>query len=79
MDLIKVLDERTDRDLAAGAESGWKRRRPMVRTEWETNPEGRRQIAFVQRDPKVGRSLLWTEQMEVLLGTPADPRALRSS
>src|SRR5688572_14081643 len=77
LDLIKVLDERTDRDLAAWSrvwveEAG----RPQVRTEWETNPEGRRQIAFVQRDPKVGRSLLWTEQMEVLLGTPADSRAL---
>ena len=55
LDLIKVLDERTDRDLAAWSrvwveEAG----RPLVRTEWETNPEGRRQIAFVQRDPKVG-------------------------
>ena len=77
LDLVHVLDERTDRDLAAWSrvwveEAG----RPLVRTEWDTNPEGRRQIAFAQRDPKVGRSLLWTEQMEVLLGTPADARTL---
>lgn len=77
LDLIKVLDERTERDLAAWShvwveEAG----RPLVRTEWESNPEGRRHIALVQRDPKVGRSLVWTEQIEVLLGRPADARSL---
>ena len=77
LDLIKVLDARTERDLAAWShvwveEAG----RPLVRTEWETNPEGRRQIAFAQRDPKVGRTLTWNQQMEVLVGTPSETRVI---
>jgi aminopeptidase N len=77
LDLIKVLDDRTERDLAAWSrvwveEAG----RPLVRTEWETNPEGRRQIAFAQRDPRVGRTLTWNQQMEVLVGTPSEPRTI---
>ena len=77
LDLVKVLDDRTDRDLAAWShvwveEAG----RPLLRAEWETNPEGRRSIAILQRDPRTGRTLHWTEQISVLLGTPADVREL---
>jgi len=77
LDLVQVLDDRTERDLAAWSrvwveEAG----RPLLRTEWETNPEGRRTIAILQRDPRTGRSLHWTEQISVLLGTPADAREI---
>jgi aminopeptidase N len=65
LDLIKVLNERAPVDLAAWShawveESG----RPSVRTAIE----GQR-VAFVQSDPQAGRSLRWTQQMDVLLGT----------
>jgi aminopeptidase N len=71
LDLVKTLDDRTDRDLAEWShvwveEAG----RPLLRTEWETTPEGRREIAILQRDPRSGRTLHWTEQIVVLLGTP---------
>jgi aminopeptidase N len=77
LDLVRVLNERTTRDLAAWShvwveEAG----RPLIRTELETSSEGRRQLAFEQRDPRRGRSLLWTEQIDVLMGTPADARDL---
>ena len=76
-DLVKVLDDLTERDLATWShvwveEAG----RPLFRTEWQTNDEGRRQIAFIQRDGRSDRSLHWTEQMEVLLGTPNDAHDL---
>jgi len=65
LDLIHVLGERTDLDLAAWShawveESG----RPSIRTVVEGQ-----QVAFVQSDPQAGRSLRWTQQMDVLLGT----------
>jgi aminopeptidase N len=77
LDLVNVLDDRTPRDLASWShvwveEAG----RPLIRTEWETNPEGRRQIAFLQRDPRTGRSLVWNQQMEVLMGTAGDARTV---
>ena len=71
LELIRVLDERTDRDLAAWSrvwveEAG----RPAIRTELETDTAGRlRRLSFVQRDPQEGRSLRWTQQIDVLLGT----------
>jgi aminopeptidase N len=75
LDLVKTLDDRTDRDLAEWShvwveEAG----RPLMRTDWETSPEGRRQIAILQRDGRSGRSLHWTEQISVLLGTPDSAR-----
>jgi aminopeptidase N len=77
LDLVKALNTRTTRDLAGWShvwveEAG----RPLIRTELEIDPEGRRQLAFDQRDPKQGRSLLWTEQIDVLMGTAADVRDL---
>jgi len=76
-DLVKVLDDRTERDLQTWShvwveEAG----RPLFKTEWETNDEGRRQIAFIQHDGRPDRSLHWTEQMDVLIGTPGDTRNL---
>ena len=77
LDLVKVLDDRSDRDLAAWSrvwveEAG----RPLLRTVWDTDDEGRRQMALLQRDPKSGRTLRWNEQVQVLLGTPADARTV---
>jgi aminopeptidase N len=72
LDLIEILDERTETDLVAWSrawveESG----RPVIRTEIETGGEGTI-IGFtlVQSDPTVGRSLQWTQQIDVLIGTP---------
>jgi aminopeptidase N len=77
LDLVKVLDDRSDRDLAAWSrvwveEAG----RPLLRTVWETDDEGRRQMALLQRDPRSGRTLHWNEQVQVLLGAPADARTV---
>ncbi len=65
LDLIKILDDRTDLDLKA-----WKHAwveeagRPSIRTEVQSD-----HVAFVQSDPQDGRSLRWTEKMNVLIGT----------
>src|SRR5262245_3589520 len=65
LDLIKILDERTDLDLA-----GWSRAwveeagRPQVRTLLEGD-----HIVFTQADPQEGRSLRWTQHMDVLIGS----------
>jgi aminopeptidase N len=72
-----VLGTRTTRDLAGWShvwveEAG----RPLIRTDLEMDSEGRRRLAFEQRDPKRGRSLLWTQQIDVLMGTPAGARDL---
>jgi aminopeptidase N len=77
LDLVRVLDALTDRDLAEWSrvwveEAG----RPEIRTELQVDSLGRRQLAFVQQDPQEARSLLWTQQIHVLLGTVDDPRAL---
>jgi aminopeptidase N len=65
LDLIKILDERTDLDLKAWSHA-WVEEagRPSIRT----SIEGER-IAFVQSDPMEGRSLRWTQHMDVLIGS----------
>ncbi len=71
-DLIEILDERTETDLLAWSrawveESG----RPVIRTEIETESEGRMTgLTLVQSDPAEGRSLQWTQRINVLIGTP---------
>ena len=67
LDLVKILDDRTDRDIASWSrtwveESG----RPSIRTHIDGN-----NLTFVQSDPVPGRALLWMQQMDVLIGTPA--------
>ena len=64
LDLVRILGERTKLDVAAWSrawveESG----RPSIRTVLEGG-----RLAFVQSDPQAGRSLRWTERMDVLLG-----------
>ncbi|MBI4473573.1 MAG: ERAP1-like C-terminal domain-containing protein [Acidobacteria bacterium] len=72
LDLVKVLDERTDLDLTAWSRA-WVEEagRPLIRTELE----GER-LAFAQSDPQQGRSLRWTQQMEVLVGTAGNVRII---
>lgn len=63
-DLVRVLDERTPRDLAAWSHA-WVEQpgRPSIRTE-----TGSGRIALVQRDSR------WTQRLEVLTGTPSGIR-----
>jgi aminopeptidase N len=73
LDLIRVLDERTELDLAAWSRA-WVEQagRPSIHTELEVDDRGNLQrLAFAQSDPQEGRSLLWTEHMDVLIGTSA--------
>jgi len=77
-DLVAILDELTALDVAAWSRT-WvdEAGRPAIATELEVDSERRIQrLAFVQRDQQQGRSLTWTEQMDVLMGTAADARAI---
>jgi aminopeptidase N len=75
-DLVALLDARADIDLAAWSrvwveEAG----RPTIRTAIERDAEGAiERLSFVQSDPEPGRGLRWTQQIEVLLGTPDGAR-----
>jgi aminopeptidase N len=64
LDLIEILDDRTDLDLKAWSHA-WVEEagRPSIRTA----PEDDR-VAFIQSDPQEGRSLRWTQHMDVLIG-----------
>ena len=76
LDLVRVLDatkgERTDLDVAAWSRA-WVEEpgRPSIRTELAGD-----HLAFVQSDPVEGRSLRWTQQMEVLVGTASAVRTI---
>jgi aminopeptidase N len=72
LDLVRVLDERTDMDLAAWSRA-WVEEpgRPVITTE-----VGDGRIAFTQADPLEGRSLRWGQQMQVLVGNEAANRAV---
>jgi aminopeptidase N len=78
LDLIRVLDERTDLDLAQWSrvwveESG----RPVVHTELLAGAGGGvRHLGFIQRDPQQDRGLRWTQELEVLLGTSAGVKSI---
>ena len=77
-DLVRVLDERTDLDLAAWS-GAWVEEagRPSIRTELARDAQGGiERLAFVQSDPMDGRELLWTQRMEILLGTAGEVRSI---
>src|SRR5207237_3589313 len=61
----RIVGVQTKLDLA-GWSHAWVEEtgRPSIRTVIDGN-----RLAFVQSDPQPGRSLRWTERMEVLLGT----------
>ncbi len=64
LDLIKILGSRSDTDLTSWSHA-WVEEagRPSIRTVIQ-DLNG----AFVQSDPQPGRSLKWTEQLDVLAG-----------
>ena len=71
LDLVRILDGRTERDLAAWSRA-WvlEEGRPAVETHLDTNGDGSlRTLAFVQSDPEPERGLRWTQEIEVLVGT----------
>lgn len=77
LDLVKVLDERSDRDLAAWSkvwvEEGG---RPTVRTEIAVDATGAVSgIGFLQSDPQADRGLRWTQQMHVAVGSAGSVRS----
>jgi aminopeptidase N len=65
LDLIKILDDRTDLDLSAWSHA-WVEEagRPSIRSSIEGD-----RVTFTQSDPQEGRSLRWTQRMDVLTGT----------
>jgi aminopeptidase N len=78
LDLVSILDGRSDLDVAAWSRA-WisEAGRPSVVTDLEVDSERRaRRLAFVQQDPQQDRALQWTEQIHVLLGTVASPQTI---
>ena len=78
LDLIEILDERTETDLVAWSRT-WVEEpgRPVIRTEIETDSDGRMAgFRLVQSDPAEGRSLRWTQQIDVLIGTSVRTRTI---
>jgi aminopeptidase N len=80
LDLVQVLDDRTDRDLAAWSRV-WVERagRPSLLTTIDADPAGRVQrIGLLQtpsESPTSGQTL-WTEQIQVLVGLQDGVRSL---
>jgi aminopeptidase N len=64
LDLINILDERTELDLKAWSHA-WVEEagRPSIRT----SVEGER-VALIQSDPQTNRGLKWTQKMDVAIG-----------
>jgi aminopeptidase N len=68
-DLIDLLDRRTPEDLAAWSHT-WVEEpgRPTITTELQIADGKIQRLAFSERDPVAGRSLTWTERMQVAIG-----------
>jgi len=68
-DLIKVLDGKTSDDLESWSHA-WVEEpgRPQIATRLKLENGRIAQLAFEQKDPVPGRSLVWTQRMEVALG-----------
>ena len=81
LDLVKVLDERTDRDLAAWSR-GWVEEagRPTIETapdRWERRPDGRiDRLEFSSPIRSSDRQLRWTEKLDVLVSAAAGLQSL---
>lgn len=77
LDLVRILDDRSDRDLAAWSkvwveDAG----RPTISTRLERDARGAiTELALTQADSQSGRNLQWTEALEVLVGTAAAVRS----
>jgi aminopeptidase N len=78
LDLVRILDERTPLDLAAWSRA-WVEEggRPSIATALDRSPDGRiAELGFVQSDPQPDRSLRWTQQIEVLVGSTSGTRTI---
>jgi aminopeptidase N len=65
LDLVQILDDRTDLDLKAWSHA-WVEEagRPVIKTDVASD-----HVSLTQSDPQQGRSLRWTQHMDVLMGT----------
>src|SRR5437867_2585032 len=65
LDLVRILNEYSDFDMTTWSRA-WVEEagRPSIRTVIDGA-----HVVFIQSDPQRGRSLRWTERMEVLIGT----------
>jgi aminopeptidase N len=72
LDLVKVLGERTDKNVAAWSKA-WVEEggRPSIRVERDDQ-----HLTFVQSDPQTNRELRWTQQMQALVGTTTGVQTL---
>jgi aminopeptidase N len=70
-DLIAVLDKRTPDDLSVWSHA-WVEQpgRPVLRTNLRTANGKIVRLSFTQRDPVAGRSLQWSQRLQVALGLP---------
>jgi aminopeptidase N len=78
LDLVRLLDARTPLDLAAWSHA-WVEEggRPAIAADVAVDASGRlERLAFVQSDPQPDRSLRWTQDVEVLIGTAAGTRTI---
>ena len=68
LDLVQILDDRTDLDLKAWSHA-WVEEagRPVIKT--DVAPD---HVTLTQSDPQPGRSLHWTQHMDVLMGTASN-------
>jgi aminopeptidase N len=77
LDLVRILDDRSDRDLAAWSkvwveDAG----RPTISTTLARDTGGAiTELTLTQADSQAGRSLQWTEALEVLVGTAGTVRS----
>jgi aminopeptidase N len=69
-DLIALLDERTPEDLKTWSHA-WveERGRPIITTELTTTDGRVASVAFTQRDPTAARGLVWSQPLDVIVGT----------
>ena len=77
LDLVAILDRRSDRDLAAWSRA-WVEEagRPTVRTQMENLGTADAAVRLVQFDPVADRGLTWTQQIQVLIGLGSEIEAV---
>jgi aminopeptidase N len=74
-DLVRILDAKTARDLAAWSRA-WVEERGRPRILLVAPANGSRQIALRQEDP-LGRGLVWPQTLDVAFGSPGGIAAAR--
>jgi aminopeptidase N len=78
LDLVRVLDDRTERDLSAWSRA-WVEEggRPTIATALEMGADGRiADLSFTQSDGRDDRRLQWTEKMQVIIDAGGRQRTL---